>query len=213
MKALSVFRPRIAPSVYGCLEEVIDRAVLDTAIDFCERSMILKRMAASFATVASQLEYTLPVTADTSISTIMRMWCGDQELTPFNEDNVGTPFGFVSAITGFSSNKGTPRNFHQTGSGVIAFYPIPDSVYQINIRAAMRPLRSSTQIDDILFEDWVEPIVDGALSRLYLMPGDWASSTLAKFHSERYEVGLNAALSEASKGVARAQLRVTPVHV
>lgn len=213
MKALALFRPRIAPRVEGCIEDLIDQSVLDTCIDFCERSLVVKRMATSFLTVASQLAYTLESTSDTSIAHIARLWCDITELTPADEDMLRTPFGFVAAVPGAVSVIARPRFFNQASPGVIDLYPTPDKAYTINMRVALKPTRSAVQVDDQIFEDWIDYIVHGALERLYMMPGGWANPGLAKYHSDQYEIGVNLAITEARKGSISSQARIIPVRI
>lgn len=208
MKALSVFRPRIAPKVGGCLDEVIDRAVLDTAIDFTTRSLSLRKMMDPFTTSPGRMEYDL----DPAVKMIVRAWCDGIEITPLDDDGMGA-FGFVKSIPGVSGATGVPKFFAQTDYGVISLFPTPDSVCTINMRVAVSPSRSAKVVDDQLWEDNVEVIVDGALGRLFMEPGEWMSETLAKFHGTRYEAGVNAAMVDASRGSARAQQRVIPVHI
>lgn len=187
---------------------MIDQAVLDACIDFSERSLVVKRMGDSFQTKSGVLEYDL----DSSVSEVIRVWCDSTELTPVDDDQPGA-FGFLRSIPGQTQPTGTPRFFVQTDPGVIAFIPAPDRAYTINMRVAVRPSRSATQVEDQLFEDWCEVIVDGALSRLYIIPGDWANAGLHKLASTAFEVGINAAMIEARRGAMRADSRVTPVHI
>ena len=213
MKSLSVFRPRIATRVTGCSDMLIDQAVLDTCIDFCDRSGVVRRMIDSFVTTASVLEYDVPGGTQQNVAVIMRLWADSNELTPLDEDAIPTPFGFISSVLGVVNTPSAPRFFTETQPGSVGLYPMPDKAYTINARVSMKPSRAATQVEDQLFEDWVDAITDGALARLYVMPLEFHNAALANFHSKQYEIGVNAALAEARKGAARAQSRVIPVHI
>lgn len=207
MKALSVFRTRIAPRVPGASDDLIDQAVLDACIDFSTRSLVVKRMMDPFLTKAGVLEYEL----DAGVVQVVRAWCNGRELQPLHEDEPDAT-AFRASVTGVVRTFGTPRCFVQTDPGVIGLSPTPDSVYSIDLRVALKPLRAATQVEDQLFEDWCPAIVDGALARLYEM-GDFANAGLFKAHTGRYEMALNTAMLEARMGAARAQTRVRPVHI
>jgi hypothetical protein len=217
MQSLSVFRPRIAPRVEGASDALIDQAVIDTCIDFCDRSNVVKRMADSFVTVAGRAQYDLPTLNQQSVSTVMRVWVDANEITPIDEDAIRTPFGFVSAVPGVNNPSGVPRFFNETDPGTISLYPVPGAVYTINMRASMRPMRAAKQVEDQLFEDWVDTIVDGALVRLYAMPAaphvPFSNPGLAKVHAAAYEAGVNVAMLASRKGSTRAQSRITAVHI
>lgn len=214
MKSVSAFRTRVAPRVPGCSGDLIDQAVLDTCIDFCDRSLVVKRMLDSFLTVPLQLVYDLDGANQQTIARIMRVWVDSTEITPLDEDAIGSPFGFISAVPGQSNPGSMPRFFNETDPGSIGLYPTPDKAYTINLRVALRPIRSATQVEDQLFEHWTEAIMDGAFSRLFAIPGqEFTSPPLAKYHADKYEIGINAAMLDARRGNTRAQSRVTPVHI
>ena len=213
MKALSVFRPRIAPRVSGCLDEMIDQAVLDACIDFCERTLVVKRMLTPISTVASTFEYTPAAPSEEAVACLVRVWCDLSELTPLDEDAMATPFGFTASVPGQTNTPSKPRFFNETSPGSVGLYPAPDRVYTLNIRAALRPTRAAANVEDQLFEDWAEAIVDGALARLMLYPGEWANVKLASVHEKRYEAAVGSARLEASQGATRAQQRIQPVHI
>ena len=214
MKSVSAFRTRIAPRVPGCSDALIDQAVLDACIDFCERSLVVKRMLDSFVTKPLQAIYDLYGANQQGVAQIMRVWVDSTEITPLDEDAISTPFGFVSSVPGQSNPGSTPRFFNETEPNSISLYPTPDKVYTLNMRVALKPMRSATQVEDQLFEDWVEVVMDGAFARLFAMPAqEFTSPALTKYHAVQYEVGVNAAMLQARRGNTRAQSRVTPVHI
>lgn len=211
MTPLSAFRSRIAPRVQGCFDPIIDQAVLDTCIDFCERSLVVRRMLATFPTVAGTGTYTPPVTAVTqSVTKFIRVWRDDVEIAPADEGYIPGSGGFFA---GPAASQAAPSFFGSTEPGSIALYPTPDKVYTINSRVALRPTRAATTVEDQLYEEWVEVIVAGALMRLMSMPDDWQNLPLAKAYAAQYEAGINVAMLKASQGQTRAELRVSPVRI
>lgn len=209
MKSLSLFRSRIAPRVDGCSDIIIDQSVLDSAIDFCNQSLVVKRMMFPVQTVAGRSEYDI----EPGVVSIQRVWVDAKEIQPLGEDALAGPYAFISSVPGQTPQSGSPRSFAQPYPGVISLYPIPDSVYTLSARVALAPTRSATQVEDQLWDDWAEAITDGALARLYMYPGAWSSAALSKYHSQLFLAAVNAAMLEASQGINRAELRITPVHI
>jgi hypothetical protein len=208
VKTLSAFRPRVSPHVAGASDALIDQAVLDTCIDFCERTLVVKRMLDTFPTVAGKREYDIDGPSQQSVAKVMRMWADDVELDAMAEDMADHD----NFVTG--TQRARPRFFNETDPGVIAFLPTPDAAYSINTRVALKPTRSATQVEDQLFDDWVEAIVDGALARLHMVAGtEFFSPTSSQFRAASYRAGVNNALIQATRGRTRAQLRVTPVRI
>ena len=214
MKSVSAFRTRIAPRVPGCSDALIDQAVLDACIDFCDRTLVVKRMLDSFLTKPLQTIYDLDGANQQTVARVMRVWVDSTEITPLDEDGIGNPFGFISSVPGQTNTGAMPRFFNETDPGSVGFYPRPDRAYTINMRVALKPTRTATQVEDQLFENWVEVVMDGAFARLFAMPAqEFSSPTTSRDHSLKFEIGINAAMLEARRGKTRAQSRVTPVHI
>ena len=213
MKAVSAFRTRIAGRVPGVLDPVIDIAVLDTCIDFCEKTLVIRGMLDSFLTTASVREYDLQASSPLSVAKVIRVWCDDMELSPVDDDELAGPYGFVSSIPGQTATTSAPRLFGQPEPGLIAMYPIPDRAYTINARVALRPTRTATSVSDALFEDWAEAITHGACVRIMTQPGEFMNPKLADFHRQSYMAEINRAMLQARRGSIRAESRVRPVHI
>ncbi len=213
MKALSAFRSRVSPRVQGCNDMLIDQAVLDSCIEFCDKSLAVKRMLDAFPLVAEQSQYDLSPPAGQVVVQVMRVWCDTSELQPVDEDTLASPFQFVQAIPGHTRRPAMPGFFSESDPSQLSFYPVPDKAYTVNLRVALRPSRAATQVEDQLFETHIETIVDGALARLYVMPSEFANPAAAKLHLDKFHAGIDEALLQSSRGNTRAQQRITPVHI
>jgi hypothetical protein len=205
VKALSAFRPRVALRVSGAPDPLIDRVVLDACIEFCDRTLIVKRTLDAVSTVADQKVYDLEGDTQQSVVQVMRAWVGTRELLPLSEDDAPPPS---------DTSTGQPRYFSEDEPGTMTLYPTPDSAsYSLVVRSAMRPTRDATQVADVLYEDWVEAITDGALMRIYGMPGDLLNPALASVHAASFMEAVNRARLQALQGRNRAELRVTPIRI
>lgn len=214
MTALSAFRPWVAGQAPTATDPMIDRCVLDACIEFCDRTLVVKRMLTPISTVADVAGYALAAPAGESVAHVMRLWADGAELVPLDEDGLAGPQGFVASVPGVTSDRaGMPRYFNETDPGSISLYPRPDAVYTLNVRAALRPLRTATSVDSQLFEDWVEAITSGALARLFAVPGDLLNPVLAKYHAGNFQQFVDRAQLQASRGRTRATLSITPVHI
>jgi hypothetical protein len=213
MTPLSSFRSRIAPRVLTAPDIVIDQAVLDTCIDFCERTLIIRTSDAA-DTVTGVNTVDIPVPAGQALTKVMRAWCNGIELVPISDDEVSGPLDYTETVTGASQTLGMPRFMYEPAPGVLGLHPAPDDAYQITFRLACKPKRSATSVEDVLYENWVDPIVDGALARLYGMPGmQFSAPPLVIPHQAMYMTGVNRAMLEAVRGRNRAEMRVRPVRI
>lgn len=205
MTPLSAFRPLVAPRVAPwAADPQIDRAVLDACIEFCERSLVVRKMLDSFQTSVGKFEYDLYGPNQQSVCMVARLWSDSCDLTPLDDDQAPAPF---------DRRQAAPRAFSLPEPDALHLHPTPDGIFTINVRAALRPKRNAKQVEDRLFEDWSDAIMDGALSRLYAMPGEGFSAVLSGEHSKRFTAAVNTAMLEASAGRTRTELRVTPVRI
>lgn len=216
MTAIAQFRARVAPRLPGCLDVLIDQAILDAGIEFCDKSLVIRRDAIVVSTIAGTGTYALEPnvgTTDTVVAFIFRAWSNEVELAPMSESDVQTPHGFQTFISGATKPRASPKGFSQSYMGGITLHPAPDGVYNINARVAVRPHRLAASFEDEVYEDWMEAIIDGALARLYMFPGTWSNPALAKFHSDKFDRAIASAQEEALRGNVAQNLRVTPVHI
>lgn len=210
---LSSFTPRIAYRVDGCPDITIEQAVLDSCIDFCERSLILRQTLDPVTTAVGAKEIELDLPANARVSKILKVWINETEIEAASEEEVSTPLALVDSIPDVTSTNSFPGWYVETSPGVVRLYPAPDKAYTVTVRAAIKPSRSSTSVDDILFENWVNAIVEGALARLYLMPEVWGNPNLAGVCTKAFMSYVSAASAEARHGRGNGELRVRPVWI
>jgi len=164
MKALSAFLPRVLPYALGCPEPTAVQALTDSAIAFCEESMAVRQFADVFTTVAGVREYDLEAPSQQRVARVLRVFCdGSQLQTAASADSpVDTQAG------------GRPGAYYVSrtdSEGMLQLYPTPDRVYSVLVEVAFSPTRSATSVQDDLFDLWVDPVVAGALYRIYSVDG------------------------------------------
>lgn len=210
---LSSFTPRIAYRVDGCPDITIEQAVLDSCIDFCERSLILRQTLDQVTTAVGVKEVELDLPTNYRIVKILKVWVNETEIEAASEEEVSTPLAHVDSVPGSTSTNSVPAWYVESSPGTLRVFPAPDKAYTITVRAALKPSRSATSVDDILFENWVNAIVEGALARLYLMPERWGNAGLAAVSAKAFLSFASSASTEAQHGRGRGELRVRPVWI
>lgn len=212
MASYDDFLSRVLPDVPGCPEIAAVQAIKDSAIQFCEQSLILQADHDPVSVIAKINDYDLetPVTG-TRITKIMKMWYQGRELTPSAPDQIRSPLAYNKNIGGFQTTYNDPQVFFQKDSATFSLFPIPEKTVAsaITMRVALAPLRSSTACDDVLFEHWAEPIAYGAVGRLMLQPAkSYTNPELSRSYIARFVIGVNDARQKASRGNTRANLSV-----
>jgi len=213
MALLSSFTPRIAYRVDGCPDITIEQAVLDSCIDFCERTHIIRQTLDPVTTVVGVKEVELDLPPGTRLANIIKVWVDDREIEATSEEEVGTPLAHVDSVPGVESTNSVPAWYIESTPGSIRLFPGPDKAYTVTVRAALKPSRAATSVDDILFENWMNAIVEGALARLYLMPEVWANPGLAAASAKAFLAFASSASAESRQGRGRGEMRIRPVWI
>lgn len=206
MKPLSAFYPRILPYLPGCPEPIVDQVLVNAAIEFAEASLTLRQNLDSFSTVVGKTEYDLdPPTAQHDINRVMSVAVDGRELRPGMFEAIRNDLPTATAI---------PRGFYTDRTDntfTLRLSPPPDKVYTVVVAVTLRPARSATQLDDDMYNIWIDPIVSGAIARAMQIPDqpftDYARAQelLASAASQTVSSRI-----EGQYGLIRGSLRVRP---
>lgn len=210
MTPYTSFLDYVLPHVPGCTNEMALLEIKNTIIDFCEKSLILQEDHDPVTAIVNIMDYDLEPPKDRLVVKIMSAWFKGQELDATAPDEVKTP-SIYNQRSGYVVNKGDPRLYIQKDARTFSVYPIPDktSASAITMRVALKPTRSATTIDDLIFEEYAETVGRGAVSRLAISPGKpYSNDKLAAISNALYGAGLNVARDRAQKGYVRASKQV-----
>lgn len=206
MKALSVFYPRILPYLPGCPEPLAAQVLINAAIEFCESSLTLRQNLDSFNTVIGRVQYDLdPPSAQHDINRVMGVTLDGKELTA----------GMAEAIRGdMPTAVAKPRGFYtdRTDSTfTLMLSPPPDEVYSVLVNVTLRPNRAATQLDDDLYNIWIDPIVSGAIARAMQIPDQpFTNPAQAQVLLDSAARQTVASRIEGNYGLVRGSMRVRP---
>ena len=210
MTAHTAFLDYVLPHVPGCTNEMALLEIKNTIIDFCEKSLVLQVDHDPVTTIAGIMDYELEPPRDFLVTKVMKAWFKGQELTPQSIEEIQTPSVF-NQNSGYLVNRGDPRYILQKDARTFSVYPIPNErvTNALTLRVALKPTRSATTIDDLIFEEYAETIGHGAISRLALSPDKpYTDPRLAAARAGLYQAGLNVARERALKGYVRTSKHV-----
>lgn len=164
MVDISQFLSRLLPQVPGCSEPLAYQSILDSAIEFCEKSLVIRQNLDAFFTVDGRSVYDLdPPTSSHAIARVISVQLDNKPLHGLFEEDVPN----------LGDSSGEPTLFHTTridNEFVLNLYPIPDERQRVTVHVALKPTRSATQVDDDLFNNWSEVVVEGAIARIARIP-------------------------------------------
>lgn len=200
MAALTALRPKVQPHVLGCPLPMIDDAILQTVIEFCNRSRAYRFTPAQIAVVASTADYTVSdLPANTAIA-----WLLQAEL---DEVPIDTPDpGSIPVL--WETEEGSPTAAVVVSDTQVGLRVVPDEAGTLDLRLALRPSASATTYPDEFHNLYQDQIAAGVLAKLYAQPRkDWSTPELVNDCREQFERAIYAAEHRADRGSASAPAR------
>lgn len=205
MVNLSQFFPRLLPYVVGCPEPLAQQALLDAAIEFCNKGNAVSLMLDPITTIKGTATYEIETPTQTGVSTVLKLWY---------DGNVLSPLPYEQALSLFNNPNGAPRFFY--GQYVdevysITLLPTPDKTVPngLQIRVALTPTRSATQVHTILYDRYADAIVQGAISTLSAIPDQpFTNLPQAAAAAVRFRAEANLARGEIMHGNVQSSLSV-----
>lgn len=210
MKTYESFLDEVMPHVPGCQVNIAVNAIRNTVVEFCEKSLILQRDHDPVTVIAGIADYDLDPPNGYLVTKIMKAWHENVPLVAAAPDEIGTVAVYNQQAPG-ADGPGLPRWILQKDERSFSLLPVPadTSVNGVFMRVALKPTRSSTSVEDVIFEDYLEVIGYGAKARLMFMPNKpWTDLNNAGTNKILFEQGVNTARQRANRGHTRSNLSV-----
>lgn len=207
MTAYTAFLPQVMPYVKDCPQVIVEDAIRNAAIEFCEESYIWKQDLSAISTVSGTNEYTITLPTGTSLVNIDSCWFSNRFLIPKASDELARLF----RLSDWRTAEGDPVYYLRDTPDKIIVVPTPQTASSdaIKIRGVLAPSRTSTTVEDFIYNEYLEVIAAGARARLYAIPGQpFSDMTLAMLNRRDFAAGISKAKIQANKGMNRASMRV-----
>lgn len=212
MTNYEAFFPYVLTEVPGAPEPVVLLAIRNSCIEFCEKSLVLTRDHDPITLLQGINDYELEPPDGYLVVKVQKAWVENNPIDPIAPDIVRDAAVYNRLFASYSTGSGsTPKGYLQKEERSISVWPLPDKRYPngLTLRVALKPTRASSQIDDVIFEDYAEIIASGALHRLMSSAGKaYTSPELAGVHKLKFDQGVNVARSRALHGHVRSNLSV-----
>lgn len=175
----------VKPLVPGCPDPMVERAVCDAAVEFCELTQAFTERLA-LTTTPGTATYTVDSQAGVP-GMVQAVTLGERVLAPVFLEALTNAYGEA-----WKDHTGTPRYYIGDGEDQLRLYPTPDTAEVGTMTLAVRPGRSDTEWDDRLYERYGETIADGALARLFnQVSAPWVDPGAAMQRRQRFLQGIN----------------------
>lgn len=203
MKPLSDFLPRLLVYTPACPEPLAEQALLDSAIDFCERSSAIRADADPITVVEGVVDYELYAPSnEQSIARVLKVFLDGERIEAVMAE--------VSSPTPEDPARPSGYLVIEDDLGLtLRLNVIPDETYTLNVELALRPTKTAKKLDSRIHTRWMDAVVAGALSRLYAVPGQpFSDAGAAVYQASRAARIMNSARIEGSYGRVRGSMAV-----
>lgn len=211
MKTYEHFLDGVMPYTPGCPLPMAINAIRETAIELCEKTLLLQRDHDPVDVIANIVDYDFDTPTGYRVFKIMKAWYKDIELVPTAPDDILDPALYNQNIPGVTISKDAPRIITQKDDVTFSVLPVPKDTVRgaITMRVALKPTRTSTSIEDFIFEDYAETVYAGARFRLLVVPAKpYTNPELALAFQNQYVGGMNQARQRSSRGFVRSNTSV-----
>ena len=187
------------------------QALVDSAIDFCEKTHVVQLTTSASNLKAGTFEYDIDLPSYTGVAQVLRAWYGNSALALVAQQDVNSPLAYNASAGVATRRVGPPQLAIVVNASTLTLFPTPaiNETGVLAVRVATKPTRAALFLDDLLFEDWIEGVVAGAAYRLASMPGEaYSSDSNAMKYASMYRYHLGCARIESSKGRVRGDMTI-----
>lgn len=200
---------RLAPSVPGAPNVVVEQYVRDAAIEACERTLAWRHEQPPIRLTQSAHDYAYDPPNFAEVHAIITATINGAKMTPVSLEQLHDiypkwPFGSAD-------EEAEPRYITSIDPDNFAVAPRPDGIttYDVRMIVACKPLRTATEMDKTVLDDLENVIMHGALQHLLVLPErTWSDRELASYHAKQFAFKLAERRARANLGTGRSSMRV-----
>ena len=192
MAAYSSLVKEVLPYVPLCPDSLVEQNIRAAAIEFCERSKAYILDLDAFSTIAGVYEYDFDIPTGTEVHQILYMTEDGNDMDPIS------PRSLELNYPDWRDRTGNPHVYLQKTPTSFWVVPVPSGTRQVIVSVALKPSRTSNNIDTTIANQYRAAIIYGALYRLLRIPSrEWtdvgaAREYLAQFNLEIQQAELRA---------------------
>lgn len=202
MTPWNAFFDLLSPDVPGCPQAAQVVALRQAAITFCEQSLAWKYDHPDITVSVGTAKYLFDSPAEAVVHVVTYAEFNSAQLeTRIMERDINN-WTLRLAV-------GTPE-YLLGGPISVTLVPMPDVAGTLKLKVALKPSPTGDGVDDVIFNEYREAVVHGALSKLLLSPKKpYTDMTLANYHAQLFHIQTACAGMRESKNYNRAPLETS----
>jgi len=190
--AYSSLVKEVLPYVPFCPDSLVESNLRSATIEFCERSKAYILDMDAFNTISGVYEYDFDIPTGTEVHQVLQMTYDGRDMDPISPRSLDLNY------PDWRDRTGRPHVYLQKTPSTFWLVPVPQGSFPVIASVALKPSRTSNNIDTTISNQYRDGIIYGTLYRLLRMPGrEWtdinaAREYLAQFNNEITQAELRA---------------------
>jgi len=166
--AYSSLVKEVLPYVPLCPDSLVEQNLRSATIEFCERSKAYILDMDAFNTISGVYEYDFEIPTGTEVHQVLYMTYDGRDMDPIS------PRSLELNYPDWRDRTGNPHVYLQKTPTTFWVVPVPSGSDQIIASVALKPTRTSNNIDTTISNQYRDAIIYGTLYRLLRMPNrEW----------------------------------------
>jgi hypothetical protein len=190
--AYSSLIKEVLPYVPLCPDSLVGQNLRSATIEFCERSKAYVLDIDPFNTISGVYEYDFDIPTGTEVHQVLLMTHDGNDMDPIS------PRSLELNYPDWRNRTGQPHVYLQKTPTTFWIVPVPSGSKEVITSVALKPSRTSNNIDTTISNQYRDAIIYGTLYRLLRMPNrEWtdigaAQEYLYQFNQEISQAELRA---------------------
>lgn len=201
------FLPEVVQYVPDVPEFVAINAIRNACIEFCEKTRAIQADLAPVSLESGKANYALLTPPDTKFVDIVEAYVDGTLLVPRSSEELARIYRY----TDWRTAEGSPYYITRINYPEVQLVPFTSQAngQQLKVRVALAPIRESTEVDEQIYEQFLEYIGFGARARLYGTPKQaYYDKSSAVDYTRMFRAGINEVRTRVNKGLTRTSNRV-----
>lgn len=195
MAAYSSLVKEVLPYVPFCPDSLVESNLRSATIEFCERSKAYILDMDAFNTISGVYEYDFDIPTGTEVHQVLQMTYDGRDMDPISPRSLDLNY------PDWRDRTGRPHVYLQKTPSTFWLVPVPQGSFPVIASVALKPSRSSNNIDTTISNQYRDAIIYGTLYRLLRMPGrEWSDVNAAREYLAQFNLEIQQAELRARGG-------------
>ena len=183
------------PYVPFCPDSLVEQNLRSATIEFCERSKAYILDMDAFNTISGVYEYDFDIPTGTEVHQVLNMTYDGRDMDPIS------PRSLEVNYPDWRDRTGRPHVYLQKTPTTFWVVPVPSGSFPLIASVALKPSRTSNNIDTTISNQYRDAIIYGTLYRILRMPSrEWTDVNAAREYLAQFNLEITQAELRARGG-------------